>query len=175
MNAAAALFGAEEIPRHPRSCESAAFAFDPLHCLAPLEMEGDALNQAPPQGRKSPDAFAALRWLLETRPSVRNRCVAGKSACAQAHRLTETFTMAVVHGAVTDALKLGGIERRPPKLSPEAYPDASQREDHPGPDCRAGRGPVANLYRRSAGYSSCARLSRLFSIIMWAPFSPSTT
>ena len=50
-------------------------------------------------------------------------------------RLLETFPMAAVHGAVTDALKLGAIsydavkhlalcriERRPAKLSLDAYP-----------------------------------------------------
>lgn len=128
--------GAEEIARHLRSYESADFVFDPLHYLALLEMKVGALDQAAPlQGWALPDEFLTLRRLLEARLSGKNRCAAGKREYVQVLRLLETFPMAVVHGAVVDALKLGAIgydavkhlalcriERRPPKLSLDAYP-----------------------------------------------------
>jgi transposase len=128
--------GAEEIARHPRSYESADFVFDPLHYLALLEMKVGALDQAAPLlGWVLPDEFLTLRRLLEARLSGKNRCAAGKREYVQVLRLLETFPMAVVHGAVVDALKLGAIgydavkhlalcriERRPPKLSLDAYP-----------------------------------------------------
>ncbi|MFW5661588.1 MAG: IS21 family transposase [Oceanicaulis sp.] len=128
--------GAEEIARHPRSCESADFVFDPLHDLALIEMKVSALDQAAPlQGWALPEDFLTLRRLLEARLSPRNRCAAGKREYVQAPRLLETFPMAAVQGAVADALKLGAIsydavkhltlcriERRPPKLDLAAYP-----------------------------------------------------
>jgi len=128
--------GAEEIARHARSCESADFVFDPLHYLALLEMKVGALDQAAPlPGWVLPDEFSTLRRLLEARLSGKNRCAAGKREYVQVLRLLETFPMAVVHGAVVDALKLGAIgydsvkhlalrriERRPPKPSLEACP-----------------------------------------------------
>ncbi len=136
VDAVAITVGAEEIARHPRSYESADFVFDPLHYLALLEMKVGALDQAAPlQGWALPEAFLTLRRLLEARLSVKNRCAAGKREYVQVLRLLETFPMAAVHGAVTDALRLGAIsydavkhlalcrvERRPPKLSLDAYP-----------------------------------------------------
>jgi transposase len=136
VDAVAISVGAEEIARHPRSYDSADFVFDPLHYLALLEMKVGALDQAAPlQGWELPDAFATLRRLLEARLSGKNCCAAGKREYVQVLRLLETFPMAAVHGAVTDALKLGAIsydavkhlvlcriERRPPKLSLDAYP-----------------------------------------------------
>ena len=128
--------GAEEIACHPRSYDSADFVFDPLHYLALLERKVGAFDQAAPlQGWVLPEDFLTLRRLLEARLSGKNRCAAGKREYVQVLRLLETFPMAAVHGAVTDALKLGAIsydavkhlalcriERRPPKLSLDAYP-----------------------------------------------------
>jgi transposase len=136
VDAVAISVGVEEIARHPRSYDSADFVFDPLHYLALLEMKVGALDQAAPlQGWALPDAFATLRRLLEARLSGKNRCAAGKREYVQVLRLLETFPMAVVHGAVIDALRLGAIgydavkhlalcriERRPPKLGLDAYP-----------------------------------------------------
>jgi transposase len=136
VDAVAISVDAEEIARHPRSYDSADIVFDPLHYLALLEQKVGALDQAAPlQGWALPEAFATLRRLLEARLSGRNRCAAGKREYVQVLRLLETFPMAVVHGAVTDALKLGAIsfdavkhlalcrvERRPPKLRLDAYP-----------------------------------------------------
>ena len=128
--------GPTEIARHPRSHDSADFVFDPLHDLACLEMKVGALDQAAPlQCWALPDAFPTLRRLPEARLSGRNRCAAGKREYVQMLRLLETFPMAVVHGAVVDALRLGAIsydavkhlalcriERRPAKLSLDACP-----------------------------------------------------
>ena len=136
VDAVAISVGAEEVARHPRSYDSADFVFDPLHYLALLEMKVGALDQAAPlQGWTLPDEFPTLRRVLEARLSGKNRCAAGKREYVQVLRLLETFPMAVVHGAVVDALKLGAIgydavkhlalcriERRPPKLSLDAYP-----------------------------------------------------
>lgn len=136
VDTVAILVGAEEVARHPRSYDSADFVFDPLHYLALLEMKVGALDQAAPlQGWALPVDFLTLRRLLEARLSGKNRCAAGKREYVQVLRLLETFPMVVVHGAVVDALKLGAIsydavkhlalcriERRPPKLSPDAYP-----------------------------------------------------
>jgi transposase len=136
VDAVAISVGAEEIARHPRSYDSADFVFDPLHYLALLEKKVGALDQAAPlQGWALPEDFLTLRRLLEARLSGKNRCAAGKREYVQVLRLLETFPMAVVHGAVVDALKLGAIgydavkhlalcriERRPPKLSLDAYP-----------------------------------------------------
>ena len=128
--------GTEVIARHPRSYEREDFVFDPLHYLALIERKINALDQAAPlQGWALPEAFPTLRRLLEARLSGKNRCAAGKREYVQVLRLLETFPMAVVHGAVTDALKLSAIsydavkhlalcriERRPAKLSLDAYP-----------------------------------------------------
>ena len=69
--------------------------------------------------------------LLEAR-----RGKAGKREYVQVLRLVETFDLEVLHGAVKDALRLGAIgddavkhlvlcriERRPPKLDLDIYPD----------------------------------------------------
>jgi hypothetical protein len=136
VDAVAISAGAKEIARHPRSYDSADFVFEPLHYLALLEQKVGALDQAAPlQGWELPDVFATLRRLLEARLSGKNRCAAGKREYVQVLRLLETFPMTVVHGAVSDALKLGAIsydavkhlalcriERRPPKLRLDAYP-----------------------------------------------------
>ena len=87
------------------------------------------------QGWALPDEFTTLRRLLEARLSQKNRCAAGKREYVQVLRLLETFPMAIVHGAVLDALRLGAIsydavkhlalcriERRPAKLSLDGYP-----------------------------------------------------
>ena len=128
--------GAEEIARHRRSYDAADFVFDPLHYLALLEQKVGALDQAAPlQGWSLPTEFTTLRRLLESRLSQKNRCAAGKREYVQVLRLVETFPLAIVHGAVRDALRLGAIsydavkhlalcriERRPARLDLDGYP-----------------------------------------------------
>jgi len=128
--------GHEEIARHHRSYEAGDFVFNPMHYLPLLEQKVGALDQAAPlQGWGLPDEFATLRRLLEARLSQKNRCAAGKREYVQVLRLMETFPLAIVHGAVCDALRLGAIsydavkhlalcriEKRPPKLDLTSYP-----------------------------------------------------
>ena len=128
--------GGDEITRHRRSYEAADFVFDPLHYLALLEQKVGALDQAAPlQGWSLPTEFATLRRLLEARLSQKNRCAAGKREYVQVLRLIETFPLALVHGAVRDALRLGAIsydavkhlalcriEKRPAKIDLACYP-----------------------------------------------------
>jgi hypothetical protein len=123
--------GAEIIARHPRSYDREDLVFDPLHYLALLERKIGALDQAAPLvGWKLPKEFPTLRRLLEARMGK-----AGKREYVQVLRLLETFELAVVHGAVRDALRLGAIgydgvkhlvlcriERRPPRLDLDVYP-----------------------------------------------------
>ena len=132
----AIIVGSEEVARHQRSYEADDFVFDPFHYLALLEQKVGALDQAAPlQGWDLPTEFATLRRLLEARLSQRNRCAAGKREYVQVLRLMETFPLAVVHGAVRDALRLSAIsydavkhlalcriEKRPPKLDLTSYP-----------------------------------------------------
>ena len=67
--------------------------------------------------------------------SQKNRCAAGKREYVQVLRLIETFPLAIVHGAIRDALRLGAIsydavkhlalcriEKRPAKLDLTCYP-----------------------------------------------------
>ncbi len=128
--------GSEEIARHQRSYEAGDFVFDPLHYLPLLEQKVGALDQAAPlQGWNLPNEFATLRRLLQARLSQKNRCAAGKREYVQVLRLLETFPLAIVHGAVRDALRLSAIsydavkhltlcriEKRPPKLDLASYP-----------------------------------------------------
>ena len=128
--------GAEEIARHRRSYDAGDFIFDPLHYLALLEQKVGALDQAAPlQGWSLPTEFATLRRLLEARLSQKNRCAAGKREYVQVLRLIEAFPLAIVHGAVRDALRLGAIsydavkhlalcrvESRPARLDLACYP-----------------------------------------------------
>ena len=123
--------GVEVIARHPRSYEHEDFVFDPIHYLPLLEKKIGALDQAAPlQGWDLPKAFPTLRRLLEARMGK-----AGKREYVQVLRLTETFDLQDLHGAVRDALHLGAIgydavkhlvlcriERRPPKLDLDVYP-----------------------------------------------------
>lgn len=123
--------GAEIIARHQRSYDRADLVFDPLHYLALLERKIGALDQAAPLvGWKLPKEFPTLRRLLEARMGK-----AGKREYVQVLRLLESFELAVVHGAVRDALRLGAIgydavkhlvlcriERRPPRLDLDVYP-----------------------------------------------------
>ncbi len=126
----------EEIARHQRSYEAGDFVFNPVHYLALLEQKVGALDQAAPlQGWDLPNEFATLRRLLEARLSQKNRCAAGKREYVQVLRLMETFPLAIVHGAIRDALRLSAIsydavkhlalcriEKRPPKLDLASYP-----------------------------------------------------
>lgn len=126
----------EEIARHRRSYEAGDFVFNPVHYLALLEQKVGALDQAAPlQGWDLPNEFATLRRLLEARLSQKNRCAAGKREYVQVLRLIETFPLAIVHGAIRDALRLSAIsydavkhlalcriEKRPPKLDLASYP-----------------------------------------------------
>ena len=121
----------EVIARHPRSHEREDLIFDPIHYLPLLEKKIGALDQAAPlQGWDLPKAFPTLRRLLEARMGK-----AGKREYVQVLRLTETFDLQDLHGAVRDALHLGAIgydavkhlvlcriERRPPKLDLDVYP-----------------------------------------------------
>lgn len=130
------VVGSQEVARHKRSYEAADLVFDPLHYLALLEQKVGALDQAAPlQGWDLPNEFATLRRLLEARLNQKNRCAAGKREYVQVLRLIETFPLAIVHGAVRDALRLGAIsydavkhlalcriEKRPAKLDLASYP-----------------------------------------------------
>jgi len=128
--------GADEIARHRRSYDAGDFVFDPLHYLALLEQKVGALDQAAPlQGWSLPIEFATLRRLLEARLSQKNRCADGKREYVQILRLIETFPLALVHGAVRDALRFGAIsydavkhlalcpiQKRPARLDLARYP-----------------------------------------------------
>ena len=97
--------GSEIIARHPRSYERDDFVYDPIHYLPLLERKAGALDQAAPlQDWDLPEEFGTLRRLLESRMGRR-----GKREFVQALRLLETFSMAEVHFAVRDALRLGAI------------------------------------------------------------------
>ena len=123
--------GSEIIARHPRSYGRDDFVYDPIHYLPLLEQKAGALDQAAPlQDWDLPEEFGTLRRLLESRMGRR-----GKREFVQALRLLETFSMAEVHSAVRDALRLGAIsfdavkhlvlcrlEGRPSRLDLELYP-----------------------------------------------------
>ncbi len=123
--------GSEVIARHKRSYQRDDFVFDPIHYLPLLEQKIGALDQAAPlQDWDLPEEFGTLRRLLESRMGRR-----GKREFVQALRLLETFSMAEVHSAVRDALRLGAIsfdavkhlvlcrlEGRPSRLDLELYP-----------------------------------------------------
>ena len=62
------LCGGKEIARHPRCYALGAFVADPLHYLALIEMNPNALDQAAAlQGWNLPEVFQHLRHLLEAR------------------------------------------------------------------------------------------------------------
>jgi len=123
--------GVEVVARHRRSYEKEDLIFDPLHYLALIERKIGALDQAAPlAGWRLPEEFGTLRRLMEARMGK-----AGKREYVQVLRLMERFHLDEVHGAVTDALRLGTIgfdavkhlvlcriERRPPKLNLDVYP-----------------------------------------------------
>ncbi len=104
---------------------------DALHYLALLEQKTNALDQAAALvGWELPAEFAQLRRRLEARLSKR-----GKREYVQVLRLLETFSLAEVARAVSDALRLRAIsfdavkhlllchlEERPPRLDLENYP-----------------------------------------------------
>ena len=119
------------IATHIRSYEKDDITFDPVHYLRLIERKIMAFDQAAPlQDWDLPDAFATLQRLLEARQGK-----AGKREYVQVLRLLERFEMAVLHGAVRDALQMGAIsfdaikhlllcriERRPPRLDLDVYP-----------------------------------------------------
>ena len=123
--------GTDVIARHPRSWKTEDYIFDPLHYLALIEQKANALDQAAPlMGWKLPDAFAALRRLLEARMGRQ-----GKREFVQVLRLLETFQMLDVEAGIKSALERGTIgydavkhlvlcriERRPPRLDMTVYP-----------------------------------------------------
>ncbi|MEP0960256.1 MAG: IS21 family transposase [Roseobacter sp.] len=96
-----------------------------------IERKIMAFEQAAPlQDWDLPDAFATLQRLLEARQGK-----AGKREYVQVLRLLERFEMAILHGAVRDALQIGAIsfdaikhlllcriERRPTRLDLDVYP-----------------------------------------------------
>src|SRR3712207_1481719 len=104
---------------------------EPLHYLPLLERKTGALDQAAPlAGWELPEAFLALRRLLETRLGK-----AGRREWVQVLRLLEVFRPEEVEAGVEEALRLGAIgfdavkhlvlcrvERRPPRLDLEVYP-----------------------------------------------------
>ena len=116
---------------HARSYEREDMIFDPLHSLALLEQQTNALDQAAPwAGGELPEEFPRLRRLLEARLAKR-----GKREYVQVLRLLETFSMTEVAQAVEDALRLRAIsfdavkhlllcriEQRTPRLDLENYP-----------------------------------------------------
>ena len=126
--------GSEVIATHPRSYERDDFVYDPIHYLPLLEQMIGALDQAAPlQDWYLPEEFGTLRRLLESRMGRRGK--RGKREYVQALRLLETFSMAEVHPAVRNALRLGAIsfdavkhlvlcrlEGRLPRLDLELYP-----------------------------------------------------
>jgi transposase len=123
--------GAAVIARHRRSYEHADVLLEPLHYLALLERKTGALDQAAPlAGWELPEAFLALRRLLEARLGK-----AGRREWVQVLRLLEVFRREEVEAGVEEALRLGAIgfdavkhlvlcrvERRPPRLDLEVYP-----------------------------------------------------
>ena len=123
--------GAAVIARHRRSYEHADVLLEPLHYLALLERKTGALDQAAPlAGWELPEAFLALRRLLEARLGK-----AGRREWVQVLRLLEAFRPEEVEARVAEAFRLGAIgfdavkhlvlcrvERRPPRLDLEVYP-----------------------------------------------------
>jgi transposase len=123
--------GAAVIARHRRSYEREDVLLEPLHYLALLERKTGALDQAAPlAGWALPEAFLALRRLLEARLGK-----AGRREWVQVLRLLEAFRPEEVEAGVAEALRLGAIgfdavkhlvlcrvERRPPRLDLEVYP-----------------------------------------------------
>ena len=121
----------EVIARHPRSYEREDVIFDPVHYLPLIEQKINALDQAAPlQAWNLPEAFQALRRLMEARMGKH-----GRREYVQVLRLLESFTLADLHGAVKQALDIGAIgfdavkhlllcrvERRPPRLDMAIYP-----------------------------------------------------
>jgi len=119
------------IAEHVRSYDKDDITFDPIHYLRLIERKIMAFDQAAPlQDWDLPDAFVTLQRLLEARQGK-----VGKREYVQVLRLLERFEMAVLHGAVRDALQMGAIsfdaikhlvlcriERRPPRLDLDVYP-----------------------------------------------------
>ena len=104
--------------------------FAPLAPLSPRLDLGAEDQAAPLAGWRQPEEFDTLRRLMEARMGK-----AGKREYVQVFRLMERFHLDDVHGAVTDALRLGTIgfdavkhlmlcriERCPPKLNLDVYP-----------------------------------------------------
>ncbi len=125
------ICGGEEIARHARSYDTAAFIANPLHYLALIETKPNALDQAAAlQNWALPEVFQHLRHLLEVRMGNK-----GKREFIQVLRLLEAMPMEVVTFAATQAILLGvagfdaikqialaRIERRPARLDLAAYP-----------------------------------------------------
>ena len=121
----------EVIARHPRCWERDEIVFDPIHYLPLIEQKINALDQAAPlQGWDLPEEFATLRRLMEARMNRH-----GRREYVQVLRLLETFDLADLRAAVTQALRMGAIsfdavkhlllcrvERRPPRLDLDCYP-----------------------------------------------------
>jgi len=121
----------EIIARHVRSYEREDVIFDPVHYLPLIEQKLGALDQAAPlQGWDLPEAFQALRRLMEARMGKH-----GRREYVQVLRLLESFALADLHAGVKQALDMGAIgfdavkhlvlcrvERRPPRLDMAIYP-----------------------------------------------------
>ena len=74
VDAVAILCGGKEVARHARSYAEGAFVADPLHYLALIEINPNALDQAAAlQGWDLPEVFQHLRHLLEARMGNRGK------------------------------------------------------------------------------------------------------
>jgi transposase len=121
----------ETIAIHPRSYETAAFVYNPLHYLALLEHKSKALDQAAPlDSWQLGKCLHRLRRLMEARMGN-----AGRREFIQVLRLMEDFQQHQVEQAATQALGLGAIsfdavkmlllarlENRPARLDLSFYP-----------------------------------------------------
>jgi transposase len=123
--------GAEVIARHARSYMAGDLVVDLMHYLPLLEMKPGALDQAAAmQKTELPPVFGEFRRLIEARMGTRGRRefiqvlrlmeIAPKEAVAEA--VTEAVRRGVIGFDAVKQLVIGRIERRPPRLSTEAYP-----------------------------------------------------
>jgi hypothetical protein len=149
--------GAEVIARHRRSYARADMVFDPMHFLPLLEQKVGALDQAAPlQGWDLPDEFATLLRLLEARMGR-----SGKREYVAVLRLLERFELTHLHAAIRQAPDLGAIgcdavkhlvlrriEKRPPRLDLDIYPDL--------PRAQVGTTNPAGYMSLMSGMPACA-------------------
>jgi hypothetical protein len=123
--------GAEVIACHARSYVAGDLVLDLMHYLPLLEMKPGALDQAAAMHKAGlAPVFGEFRRLIEARMGTRGRRefiqVLRLMEIAPRQTVAEAAVEAVRRGVIGfDAVKqlvIGRIERRPPRLSPEAYP-----------------------------------------------------